>query len=204
MKLNERGLNTSIGSIVDLQDLYQSYTTEFPENERKSLEQLKALMATDKYRLILLRDGKNGERIGYSFIYVIEEEGILWLDYIVIEKKFQGKGYGSYFFNGIIECFMREYIAILIEIEIPIGEDKNQVRRLKFYQGLGALPIDIKYMLPTRDGGFPMYLYYKPLNKEVKLSRDSFKNSIKAAYNFIHSDIDGKEALFNEVIASLR
>ncbi|TCK98044.1 acetyltransferase (GNAT) family protein [Natranaerovirga hydrolytica] len=198
----DKTLTITKGNVNDLEDVYLSFYNHFPENERKSLNHLRQLMVTGHYNLLLLNKNDN-KRIGYAFIYVSETQKTLWLDYIVIETPYQGKGLGSVFFNEIIRFLGKQYIAIFMEVEIPNGKDKEQERRLKYYKRLETSFVDIEYKLPTLDGGFPMYLLYKPIKLD-KLTRNCIIQTIKEVYEFIHWDIQNKEDTYNEVISTLK
>ncbi|TCK98058.1 acetyltransferase (GNAT) family protein [Natranaerovirga hydrolytica] len=197
----DKNFKITKGNVNDLEDLYVSFCNNFPENERKSLNHLRKLIITGHYNLLLLNNNDNN-RMGYAFIYVSEKQKTLWLDYIVIETPYQGKGLGSIFFNEIINFFGRQYIAMFMEVEIPNGKDKVQERRLKYYERLATSFVDIEYKLPTSDGGFPMYLLYKPINL-AKLTNNCITQTIKEVYDFIHWDIQNKEDLYKEVIKTL-
>ncbi|QUH24770.1 GNAT family N-acetyltransferase [Serpentinicella alkaliphila] len=190
------------GTIEDLNNLYKSYCSDFPENERKSFEYLKTLMETGKYRLLLIKNYGESERIGYAFIYTIEHERTLWLDFFAIEKRFRSKGLGSLIMDQIISYFGSAYQGMFIEAEIPNGLDSNQERRLEFYKRKGAQILSLEYELPTLEGGFPMYLMYLSENKN--LQRETIERSIKSVFDVIHSNIMDRDKLYKKVIGTIK
>ncbi|TCT16071.1 acetyltransferase (GNAT) family protein [Natranaerovirga pectinivora] len=190
------------GDTNNLEDIYIRYSKAFPENERKSLEQLKKLMITGDYKLLLLKEAQKGEINGYAFVYIINDQKTLWLDYIVIQEGYKGKGVGSEFFNKILKYFGKEYIGMFMEVEMPDGNDINQERRLNYYKKLGASIVSMEYKLPTNDGGFEMYLMYQSINNMI-LTKNHIMGSIKKVYEVIHSDINDTEALYQQVINTI-
>lgn len=191
-----------IGNKVDLEALYPVYESLFPEEERKSLDALSLLMCQEGYQLLLFKNDETMERVGFAFVYHMKEIKLLWLDFIAIEPKHQSGGYGSRFFEGILKAVGKGCYGMFMEVEKPIGNDLNQTRRLKYYERLGALYINVDYRLPTSIGGLPMYLMYKPLCPGA-LTSDLTIKAIERVYNNIHHDVDGTAVLYEAVIKSI-
>jgi GNAT superfamily N-acetyltransferase len=186
-KLLEDGMiQYRFGTIEDLDALYDSYALEFPENERKTKLQLMQLMSREGYVLLIAEDhlDRSIERIGFACLYVPQAEDFFWLDYLVIERAFQSKGYGSKFFDEMIRKWT-DRKGMFIEIEIPSGEDSNQDRRITYYERLGARRLPIDYHLPTEVDDMAMYLYFKPSSITVSdnnASNDNASLNLSQAY----------------------
>ena len=90
---------------------------------------------------------------------------------------------------------------MFVEVEIP-GENQatrdQQIRRVNFYERLGARRLNIPYKLPTNDGGFPMYLYFRPSSNAHRLPKEQIQAAIEEVFQFIHSDVIDKDAILNE------
>ena len=185
------------GTIEDLHQIYESFERDFPENERKPLTHLENLMNTGTYDLLIAHDDIQTERVGYALVFRVPETKQLWIDFIAIEQAHQGKGLGSIFMKKIIETAAHDMDGVLLEVEIPeVGNyesDENlylfQLRRIAFYERLGAIKLDVDYVLPSDDGGVPMYLYHIPLTNVSSLGEDGIHRTVERVYRFIHSDV---------------
>lgn len=177
-----------LGNEEDLIAVYPSYADEFPESERKSVAQLLVLMRKGDYKLVIAEDVymTHLNRLGFAMIYRPKNEPFIWLDYLVMEKIFQGKGYGSVFFDYLLQCF-ENVDGMYIEVEIPDGVDINQIRRINYYEKLGAVKLPLDYYLPTPTDKMPMFLYYchyEGIIPEYTLTQ----KHIEMALTYIHYD----------------
>lgn len=223
----DRRLEIIEGTIDDLQTVYPSYEREFPAQERKELTYLEALMEDKRYKLMLVRHKGIHQIIGYAMIYVTKNLQGWWLDYIAIDHPYQGLGYGTWFFNRIVnrqqdggaesDCQPEELSkskemspmqdsriqGMFLEVEIPDESDplyENQVRRVEFYERLGAKRVEDKYILPTPEGGMAMYLYYKPIIHMSRLSKTRIQATIEEVYEYIHKDIPNRHQMLHSFI----
>ncbi len=186
-----------VGTVADLDTIYESYAMEFPESERKSKHQLEQLITRGAYILLIAEDHLEtvSHRIGYACLYVPENENFIWLDYLVIERAYQSKGYGSLFFKEM----MRKWISrkgMYIEIEKPSGDDVNQVRRIAYYERLGAKRLPIKYHLPTGCTEVEMLLYFKAPLTDCTLTPEEIKRAIVLSNQTIHWDHTNLDAVW--------
>jgi len=200
-----------MGTIDDLDAIYESYALEFPENERKTKDQLKQLLCRGSYILLIAETyvAYVNKRVGFACLYVPQNEDFIWLDYLVIERAYQSKGYGSKFFEEMMRLWS-DRKGMFIEIEIPEGNDINQVRRIAYYEKLGAKRLPINYHLPTEVDDMAMYLYLKPAtilasddkssydNASVNLSKEYIQKAIKLANSTIHWDHANLESVWQK------
>lgn len=204
-KLND--IDIVEGDINSLNRLYKNFERDFSENERKELKHLEMLMLKNKYKLILAKHKELDIIIGYALVYTNDKNKMLWLDYIAIEEMYRNSGYGTLFFNKIIETVTENLTGIFIEIEIPSKEDKQsfkqQERRIKFYERLGAKRLKFNYVLPTNEGGSPLYLYFKPIGNLAVLPKDQIKETISSVFNYIHTDIKDKDNIFKSFVGEI-
>ena len=193
------------GSLEDLQHIYPSFADEFPANERKTIDQLGTLMERGDYHLIVAENifHNNADRIGFAFIYMPMDSEFIWLDYLVIEKNHQSKGYGSLFFNYLLQSRKR-IKCMYIEVEIPTGKDENQERRVNYYERLGAVRLNMAYQLPIPEGGVPMYLYLSKLENSESVTKEEVFDAIKRAHEYIHWDHDHLSTIYHEIIKSFQ
>jgi len=188
------------GKKEEIELIYPSYELEFPVEERKTIEQLHLLMSKGDYELLIAEDLIDNEwkRIGFSFIYAPKLDDFIWLDYIVIEKPFQSKGYGSIFYKNILE-FVKTAQNMFIEVEIPTGEDINQERRVRYYERLGAVKLPVIYMLPTPTAYMPMNLYVAKCNESAVLEAAYIQSSIQKSLSYIHHDHPDLESVLSKI-----
>ena len=187
------------GTIDDLDSIYESYALEFHENERKTKYQLKQLMIRGAYHLLIAEEHAEDQAIhliGFACLYVPQNEDFIWLDYLVIERAYQSKGYGSKFFEEMMRMWS-DRKGMFIEIEIPKGDDINQVRRIAYYEKLGAKRLPINYHLPTEVDDMAMYLYFKE-NSSVNLSKAYIQKAINLANSTIHWDHANLESVWQK------
>jgi len=187
------------GNLSDLKNVYRRLLTDFAANELKDYGHLESLLRKEKYKLLFAKAKE--EIVGYALIYEIEHLPALWLDYMAIDKRFQNAGFGSCFFNKIIQSKQDGLIGMFIEVEIPEedeGTRGQQIRRINFYERLGARRLSIPYKLPTIDGGFPMYLYFRPSSNIHRLPKEQIQAAIAEVFDYIHSDIVDRDDIFGE------
>lgn len=191
------------GRINELKEIYPMFKRDFAADERKDYDHLEKLMQRGKYKMLLAKHKAFDEIIGYAFVYEVEDHKAkaLWLDYMAIDMKFQNAGYGTLLLNKIAEMKQDGNLGIFIEIETPNSKDEatrlEQERRIKFYERLGAKRLEFNYQLPTNNGGFPMYLYFKPLPSVRMLTREHILSSISSTFNYIHFDVGQKDDILN-------
>ncbi|WP_095246404.1 GNAT family N-acetyltransferase [Bacillus sp. 7884-1] len=191
------------GTIHDLKKVYQRFTADFASEELKGYEHLKLLMSKTRYKLLLAKDPITNEEVGYAFIYEFDRLQSIWLDYMAIDDQFRGSGYGALLFKKLTKWKQNGFSGgIFIEVEMPEEKEgftrENQLRRIRFYERLGAKRLPIPYQLPTKDGGLPMYLYFWPSPDVEKLPKEQIQEAISEVFHYIHSDIKHKDYILME------
>ena len=194
MVLSEASI--ACGSAGDLAAVLPQYERDFPEEERKSSRRLAALLERGDYSLLLLRDAS--ELLGYAF--VCQCHRALWLDYIAISPHFRGLGFGSFFFQELLQ--LREDLdGVFLEVEPATGKEtalkRQRQKRIAFYERLGAVRLGFPYFFPTQTGGFPLHLYFKPQDRLTALSKPCLKRTVESVFNLVHRDL----ACCGEVLA---
>lgn len=185
------------GTVEDLQLIYSSYALEFPESERKTFKQLEKLMSGGKYHLILseLVKDESNIQVGFAFVYHDDCDAFVWLDYLVMNRAYQGKGYGSVFFGQLLTLF-NEAKYMYIEVEIPDGIDVNKSRRVQYYERLGSQRLPVNYALPIPGGQMPMLLYVKTSSVNVSSVNAS---SVNASSANVSSQMASSEVAANAI-----
>lgn len=192
------------GGIHELKDVYQQYINDFAIDELKKYEQLEFLLSRKNYKLLLLKDRTINEIVGYTFIYELKQLNSIWLDYIAVMKKYRNQGYGTLLFNKILH-YNEDGLGVFIEVEIPEeGHNKeNQLRRIKFYERLGVKKLHLSYLFPTYNGGFPMFLYFRPSSNIQKLPKKLIQEAITEVFENIHTDVKNREHILRKFFSTI-
>ncbi|WP_462410810.1 GNAT family N-acetyltransferase [Neobacillus sp. Marseille-QA0830] len=196
------------GELEDLRDVYQRFLQDFPPDEIKKYEHLELLLAKKNYRFLLAKHKIFDEIVGYAFTYEFEHVKAIWLDYMAIDERYRNAGYGTLLFNKIAQSKQDGIIGMFIEVEIPEEEDgpkrEEQLRRINFYERLGARKLNVPYQLPTNSGGFPMYLYFRPSSNVQLLPKKQIQEAIAEVFGYIHSDVNERETILKEFISLIQ
>jgi len=196
--INETELDVAGAERLD--KIYKHYVSDFPLDEQKTFDQLTRILQKDRYEIILLRHKKYDEIIGYAFVY--SDDTTLWLDYMAIDHKFRNAGYGTLLFNKILEKKAANKAGMFLEVENLEPDDSdnsNNAKRIRFYERLGAQRLPIDYKLPTKDGPYPMSLYFKPVKGVKVLREEELRQSISSIFGYIHSDIADAEIVAADI-----
>jgi GNAT superfamily N-acetyltransferase len=190
--------------INELKDVYQQFINDFAIVELKNYEQLELLISRKNYKLLLAKDRNINEIVGYAFIYELKQLNVIWLDYIAVIKKYRNNGYGTALFNKIIH-YNEDGLGVFIEVEIPEEGliKENQLRRIKFYERLGAKKLHLSYLFPTSNGGFPMFLYFRPASNIRKLPKNLIQEAITDVFENIHTDVKNREHIIRKFFSTI-
>jgi ribosomal protein S18 acetylase RimI-like enzyme len=192
------------GGLNELTYVYQQLTKDFAIDEVKSFKQLEFLITRKNYKLLLAKDRTSIEIVGYALLYELEQLNGIWLDYVAILEKYRKKGYGRLFFEKITHL-KENGLGVFLEVEIPEEGHNNEskLRRINFYERLGAKRLHIGYEFPTNNGGFPMLLYFKPATHIQQLSKKLIREVITEVFESIHTDIINREHILRKIISTV-
>ncbi|MED4226481.1 GNAT family N-acetyltransferase [Neobacillus cucumis] len=206
-EIEQKVLNIEIvdGGIDDLTFIYQHFINDFAIDELKNYEQLELLITRKNYKLLLVKDRTSKEIVGYAFIYELEHLNAIWLDYMAIINKFRNRSYGTLLFDKITH-YKENGLGVFIEVEIPEeGHNKEiQLRRINFYERLGAKCLPIDYEFPTKNGGFPMYLYFKPASNNQQLTKNLIQKAVIEVFENIHTDVIKRDHILRHFISTVQ
>lgn len=171
-------------SAKESKEIYQDMLKQFPPNELKSFERFQELLGEKNYNLYLATSGQ--VPVGYAI--VATDKDIVWLDYLAIFEQFHSHGYGKQIlqifpetFKGVQGCFL--------EVEQIDEKKPNTIRRVKFYEGLGATKLSREYFYPTRDGDLAMDLYFLAFEDEFEANTAFTKAAIKNVFELLHGEL---------------
>ena len=121
---------------------------DFPEAERMPYSRYKRAIKNKIMRTYSFFINE----VRYGYITTIEEEGVVFIGYLAIEKDYRNKGYGSKMLKELYEYF-NDKKYIIIEADSPEGiKNQNELdiinKRKKFYFKNGFEEInDIDYRI---------------------------------------------------------
>lgn len=148
-----------------VQQIFHSYSTTFPEDERREWSQFIKLFDHPNVKIIsVLNDTEN---VGYLIIW--ELTNYVFVEHFEVFSEFRNQKLGSH----ITDYLFKNYPRIILEIE-PEHLNDDAKRRFSFYQRNGFNLIDETYVQPSYGEGkksLPLWLLanYSPENlNEVK------------------------------------
>lgn len=171
--------------------IYSDMQKQFPQSELKSFAQFQKLFNSGCYFGYKAID--NDVFTGY--VIVADFENIIWLDYIAVLKEFHSKGYGHKILKALKDVYKNKCGCIL-EVECPDENEPNTLRRIKFYQNLGAQKQPVNYFYPNQYGCVKLDLY---LIKFAENCNINFKNIISGVFELLHSDIPHYKDVLNRI-----
>jgi len=148
-----------------VQQIFHSYSTTFPEDERRAWSQFIKLFEHPNVKVIsVLNDTEN---IGYLIIWELSNH--IFVEHFEVFSEFRNQKLGSH----ITDYLFKNYPRIILEIE-PEHLNEDAKRRFSFYQRNGFNLIDEMYVQPSYGEGkksLKLWLLanYSPENlKDVK------------------------------------
>lgn len=177
-----------LGGAEDLPLIYEDMEQQFPPCELYRYKTFLQLLNNNKYKILLYKRTSDGELLGYALVYTIEDNNILWIDYLAVLKKYQSQGWGNALFRALWQKYCGPFDGMLFSVEYISETDpelaERQKRRLSFYEHLGAHRLHAEFLQPCDEGSFPMYLYFKPRRGFIALSRMAQIQAITQMYDY--------------------
>lgn len=154
-------------------DILSSYSSSFPENERRDDEQFKRLFAHPNVKVSsIFHDNEN---IGYLVIWELSH--FTFVEHFEVFERFRNKKYGS----QVTEHLFKEHKKIVLEIE-PESLDEMAKRRYHFYQRNGFSIIDENYVQPSYgEGKAPLNLWLM-----ANYPSDNIQNIKEELYDIVY------------------
>ncbi len=148
------------------EEIFSSYCSAFPEDERRCERQFKCLFDNEKVRVISILDGLNN--VGYMICW--ELSNCVFVEHFEIFSEFRSQKFGS---ESIKELF-KNYSKIVLEAEPETLDDVSR-NRVEFYKKNGFGVIDENYMQPAYEDGknpVPLWLMANFSPEKSDLLRD--------------------------------
>jgi len=180
---------------ININALYKSLETQFPKSELKEKSVFEKILQNKNYKVFNIVS--NDLVCGY-FTFLEFSDNTIWIDYFAINKSCQSKGFGTAAFN--LMKTMPVYKGCYLEVEKASIKDINTIRRIRFYENLGAIKLDINYLYPNVYGNLPMNLYFMPFGKFLGIpDKQQIIKNIEYAFENIHFDIAHRHKLLADI-----
>lgn len=187
-------------SSVEFDEAMKIYIAAFPDNERRPVAVVKAMLNSGRSRLIVGRVGNESALAFMALLYPLTGTPFLLGDYLATAEGYRNKGIGKAFLGNIFDLIgdMR-FKYFLVQVENPyIDHDEMKMRRTKFYKGLGMKELKgIRYILPPLQGTTPIELILMVLSTEDEdcLAGEILKAMIIQMFEELYDRHEGDEFL---------
>lgn len=164
------------------QNFYQLYSTAFPENERRSLQNLENELFNPAYHAFVLMD--RNKFVGIFNYWNFEK--FIYIEHFAIEEKLRSQHLGSEVLKSFLE---KVNLPVVLEVELPNTEAAK--RRIEFYHRLGFIELQNYYVQPPYESGeFPIPMQLMTNDYEfVKNNFETVKQTIYLeVYHFNQQD----------------
>lgn len=200
--MNNYSINYKMGDNLcekDIDSIIRIYTQNFSRDLRIPYKEIMKRLSKNIYNTHVMYSTDNGEVIGFSFVVLLYNLNCVFIDYIAIDNKYQGKGLGKILFNHIYDFHTQNVNYWLLALEC---EDKL----IGMYSKWGCKKVPINYdiydnhhfNLMVKSKKQKLYHLYHKLHKQImRINSSQFKildeyeiKDIKITkYNEIHSYI---------------
>ena len=127
-----------------IQEIYDSYASSFPEDERRDWYKFVRLFEHPHVKVIsVLCETKN---VGYLILW--ELSSFIFVEHFEVFSQFRNQKFGSH----ITDYLFKNHPKIILEIE-PQHLNENSQRRFSFYKRNGFHLIDEMYIQPSYGEG---------------------------------------------------
>jgi GNAT superfamily N-acetyltransferase len=173
-------------------EFYKIYVDSLPPSERKSKEQIAAIITNPDYRTLLLKS--NDEVIGFSILFIPPGEMFYLLEYMAIHSAYRNLGLGGALFLQTFQDAVSNWGTRygLLEVDSDREQSADQEirrRRQHFYRRLGCLRVDgLSYILPLPGEDLPPQmdiLVYHP-EPLPPIGMHQFEHWLKVIYNKVY------------------
>lgn len=121
-------------------EIYASYITSFPEDERRDSQHFKALFTNGRARIHTILDDRKS--IGYQISWPLT--GFLFIEHLEVFPQYRGLGYGK----QIISELIKNEPKIVLESE-PRNVDETAEKRIQFYEKNNFTVLEENYTQPA-------------------------------------------------------
>ena len=125
-------------------EIYHSYCTSFPEDERRGEAQFWDLFDNEYAQIVsIVKEEKN---IGYLILWELSE--FIFVEHFEIFSQFRGQNFGS----EVLAQLIQKHGELILETE-PVELNTIAERRVKFYERNGFSILKKDYIQPSYGDG---------------------------------------------------
>ena len=125
-------------------EIYHSYCTSFPEDERRGEAQFWDLFDNEYAQIVsIVKEEKN---IGYLILWELSE--FVFVEHFEIFSQFRGQNFGS----EVLALLIQKHGELILETE-PVELNTIAERRVKFYERNGFSILKKDYIQPSYGDG---------------------------------------------------
>ncbi|MFM7450526.1 MAG: GNAT family N-acetyltransferase [Leptolyngbyaceae cyanobacterium] len=173
----------------DFRAAIQIYIDSFPQNQRLPVDLIIERVKAGTHKILVGLTENNV--VSMAILHPLVKTGFVLLEYLAVHKKFRGQGVGVSFIEYIFQAFRHSNEYLIIEVDNPaFGDEKgDKIRRIRFYEKVGAVAIkDVRYLLPPLTGDIPteMNLMIFPEYNQ-KIDGNLVRTIIKEIYQQVYS-----------------
>ncbi|WP_167954912.1 GNAT family N-acetyltransferase [Anaerosporobacter faecicola] len=123
-----------------VKDLYEQHMiVDFPQSELKTLDQIMSYLDLGIYTIYGLYEKE--ELLAYAMFMLQEKKEFQLLDYYACNRKYRGRGYGSYLLQELskVDQTSKGYLIEVESVRTAANEEERMIRerRIHFYEKNG-------------------------------------------------------------------
>ena len=126
-------------SETEFYDLFSLYEEAFPGSERKPMDVLRRMLATEQYYFLLATE--RDVTVGFAIACVLSGGTAALLEYMAVAPSQRRRGIGAQIVHAAAQAVNAPAVSLLLEVEsdrIESPERPQRTRRKQFYRSLGA------------------------------------------------------------------
>ena len=191
--------------LSDMNEVQHIYETALPPSERKSRDEIHALLERPDYAIVAAKAGTLVT--GFSIIYRSEHQPVGLLEYMATRPEYRNNGLGQLLFRNALELMGRRIMLVEVEAVTGSGKERSlQLRRQRYYMRLGCILIEgLPYRMPqlNEHAPPPLSLMLHPGRQRFSLSEQILQRWISTIYSDVYG-YDGHEDQIDKMIAAWR
>lgn len=168
-------------SLAEFDSIYTDMQQQFPANELKSLEYMRALLSGPHYTAWGAFE-ENGI-VGYTIICSCNDS--IFVEYLAVLAQYHSKGYGRQIIAQLTQVYPG-CAGCYFEVEHEDPQQPNTARRIRFYRSLGCRLVTDRYFLPYPGGLLEMNLFYLPYHQQSQLPFQQVFSDLKTVFPLIY------------------
>ena len=179
----------------DFENFYRIYADSISERERKPKAWICEMAGRSDYKIFLLK--RSGSVIGFSMLFLPQEETFALLEYMAIAEEHRNAGLGGDIFRRTIQTSGLSRKDNPRPTLLEVDSDREQTtdrelraRRLQFYRRLGCLRFaGLHYILPlSGEGPVPeMDLMIYPASNQREIPKRALERWLSVIYQRVYN-----------------